>query len=148
MYNCPSILIWKTFRIIMQGEETQTETGKLLKVRKKKLKTWGEQGIQKSQETVPEGRVIERNLQFWRRFILSTNQQICVRKPPKSREKLSEKIKITLLSTHTGIGIISVSTNQIRKPQYSWVIRQSAQNDFVSIVGKNQPQTDNCSSLA
>lgn len=29
----------------MQGEETQTETGKLLKVRKKKLKTWGEQGI-------------------------------------------------------------------------------------------------------
>lgn len=33
MYDCPSILIWETFWVIMQGEETQTETGKRLKVK-------------------------------------------------------------------------------------------------------------------
>lgn len=124
-----------------QGEGTQAGTA--VSVLETETRDQESQGSSSSQGRGPERRLQNRHLQRSSHspklsLEVNTNQYMHVGQLPKTqtRERTTRKTnKETRVSTHTGPGIIPVSTSQSGKHN-SWSNRQSIQKHFASDVNK------------
>lgn len=102
----------------------QRETGKLLTVRNISTEILGQQATRVPRKSERKESNREKSSfeagPSWIPSWVVINKSMWGNYPSKG-EKLPKKIEITFLGAYSGEGIISVLTNQIRKPQNSWV---------------------------